>query len=757
MVDNIHGSVTQIGPSVAPKLEATQGPNAGETYRVKLTTRIGRERDNDVILTDPKVSRHHARIDLQEGVWVLTDLGSANKTYLNGAVVTSPTPLESGDRIRLGETELTFHLPLKPDSDAPIPRRAARSKAETIVAAAPAPKPDTAAAPQVAQTTPSRMFWLVGGFVALLAVAAVVLFTVFLSREPATAPTPTAAAEFPETPVAGTPAAAADIPSTPGLVLAYEEDFSDSFGGWDDAFDTYTTKQYGNHRYQIEVTASNLVAWGMANRSVSDFEVQVETRLEDGSPTNSFGLLFRFKDRDNFYRFDISGDGFFLLSKFVDAHWVTLVDWTESPALNTGVGADNILKVSAFGPQITVWANGQKLASVTDDSLTEGNFGFFASTFSEPYIWVSFDNLKMWVPAGKEQAITMIPTATRPSAAPADTPAPAPTSTAVPSTATASPEAETAISESPLPTATATPTPQPLPEYASRDQTLGRGERPVSGRILFPLFDPQRGIYDIYIADAADGDNRELVQANASQPAASADGKNIAYRSWQADKRGLFTRPLAGGDAWGFDLFFESARPQISPADQSLMYYSRTGGKEPAIYRVINGVGEVMRRESVPVQGKAPKWSPDGQQFVYSGCLGNECGIILSNIDGSNPRLLTDHPTDTSPEISPDGKQVVFMSQRGGDWEIYSVSIDGGKITALTSDDASTGLPTWSPDGRKIAFVSNRDGEWAIWDMNPDGSAQRRLFTLDGTINGTVQHDPANSFGWVEENIDWIP
>ena len=97
------------------------------------------------------------------------------------------------------------------------------------------------------------------------------------------------------------------------------------------------------------------------------------------------------------------------------------------------------------------------------------------------------------------------------------------------------------------------------------------------------------------------------------------------------------------------------------------------------------------------------------------------------------------------------------MSKRGGNWEIYRVGINGGTITALTADDASDGLPTWSPDGNKIAFVANRDGEWSMWDMNPDGSNQRRLFALGGSVDGIVQHDIANSRGWIEESIDWAP
>lgn len=752
MAENFHGSVTQIGPSLAPTLEVTRGENIGETYKVKLTTRLGRERDNDIVLLDPKISRHHARITMENGEWLLTDLGSANQTFLNGAAITGPTPLRPGDRISMGELEMVFKMPGRP-TDETLPVR----------------KPAAAAAPAPAAVSPrpsSRLPWIAGGFILLLCLAVAAVFIYFFAGRGANGES-----------AAATPAASATVPPTAppddeaeppvDLMLVYEDDFSDSFGGWDDAFDAYTTKQYGNNRYQIEVTTSNLVAWGLANRDVADFEIEVEARLEDGAESNSYGILFRFQDRKNFYRFDISGDGFFLFSKFINGEWITLVDWTESQYINTGINANNILKVSAFGPNISLWVNGQQLATVTDDSLEHGNFGFFAGTFGEPYAWVSFDNLKLWVPRGQERAITLLPTATRPGlVTPTATPVP-PTDTPTPEPQPTLQESEAAATFTPTPeptlTATTTPTPQPtatpipLPEYASRDQTLARGEQKISGRIIFPLYNPEQGTYNIYIADAADGDNRQLVQKNASQPAANPNGTELAYRSWQPDNRGLFARPLSGGDAWRFDVFFESARPQFSPRDDSLMFHSRVGGKEPAVYRVVNGIGQVMRRDGFPIQGEAAKWSPDGEQFVYSSCLGGKCGIIRSNLDGANPVLLTDHPTDTNPEISPDGTTVVFMSQRGGDWEIYRVGIDGGTITALTSDDASDGLPTWSPDGSKIAFVANRDGTWAVWDMDPDGSNQRRLFVLGGSVDGIVQHDVSNSRGWVEENIDWLP
>ena len=117
--------------------------------------------------------------------------------------------------------------------------------------------------------------------------------------------------------------------------------------------------------------------------------------------------------------------------------------------------------------------------------------------------------------------------------------------------------------------------------------------------------------------------------------------------------------------------------------DNSLMYYSRTGGDAPATYRVIDAIGQVMRREGFPIQGKAPKWTPDGQQFVYSSCLGSDCGIILSNIDGSANHFNS--PT-TLPIPTPKPLPMELPSSLcrnvAGNWEIYRAGMDGSNITS---------------------------------------------------------------------------
>lgn len=71
---------------------------------------IGRSSDCSIPVKDRYLSRRHAEIVPESGKWVLKDLGSANGTYLNGNRVERDEPLRSGDRIRVGDTEIVFHF-----------------------------------------------------------------------------------------------------------------------------------------------------------------------------------------------------------------------------------------------------------------------------------------------------------------------------------------------------------------------------------------------------------------------------------------------------------------------------------------------------------------------------------------------------------------------------------------------------------------------------------------------------------------------
>ncbi|MBE0447340.1 MAG: DUF3662 domain-containing protein [Actinobacteria bacterium] len=84
------------------------GPG-GET-KYALTThsfKIGRAPDNDIIIPDPNVSRHHAHIESISARHVLKDLNSTNGTLVNGTRVNEHT-LKEGDIIVIGTTKFRF-------------------------------------------------------------------------------------------------------------------------------------------------------------------------------------------------------------------------------------------------------------------------------------------------------------------------------------------------------------------------------------------------------------------------------------------------------------------------------------------------------------------------------------------------------------------------------------------------------------------------------------------------------------------------
>jgi hypothetical protein len=71
---------------------------------------IGRDPAAAVCLDSPKVSRHHARLTVTGESAILEDLGSKNGVFVHGERLMGPTPLTSGDQIRIGSHSLVFRV-----------------------------------------------------------------------------------------------------------------------------------------------------------------------------------------------------------------------------------------------------------------------------------------------------------------------------------------------------------------------------------------------------------------------------------------------------------------------------------------------------------------------------------------------------------------------------------------------------------------------------------------------------------------------
>ncbi|NKQ35607.1 MAG: FHA domain-containing protein [Chloroflexi bacterium] len=132
-----------------------KGPDAGREFSLEQSiSSIGRSAANDIVLNDPEVSRHHARILRQGSIYSIEDLGSTNGTFVNNQRLTSPVPLSDGDLLGFGETIKAQFVrrqpapPPVPDWDEPAAMPVVR-EAQT-----PAAPPETAV-PETSSTTPA--------------------------------------------------------------------------------------------------------------------------------------------------------------------------------------------------------------------------------------------------------------------------------------------------------------------------------------------------------------------------------------------------------------------------------------------------------------------------------------------------------------------------------------------------------------------------------------------------------------------------
>ena len=84
------------------KLFITDASSNSREMQLTSSASIGRAVDNTIQLDDASVGRYHATIELRSGgVW-LNDLGSTNGTAVNGGRIGTAYPLQSGDRITIG-------------------------------------------------------------------------------------------------------------------------------------------------------------------------------------------------------------------------------------------------------------------------------------------------------------------------------------------------------------------------------------------------------------------------------------------------------------------------------------------------------------------------------------------------------------------------------------------------------------------------------------------------------------------------------
>lgn len=146
--------------------------------------------------------------------------------------------------------------------------------------------------------------------------------------------------------------------------------------------------------YSIRFSQPEQRGWAVGDRLVSDFDIELEAR-SSASQNVDYGLLYRYQDADNHYRFGVGTDGYYFIGVVRDGETTPIRTWQQWPHVRRGDQA-NRLQVRCEGSICRFYINGEFAAEVTDDTFLEGRIGVWAENFSEHPLEVTWPRLRVW-------------------------------------------------------------------------------------------------------------------------------------------------------------------------------------------------------------------------------------------------------------------------------------------------------------------------------------------------------------------------
>lgn len=237
--------------------------------------------------------------------------------------------------------------------------------------------------------------------------------------------------------------------------------------------------------------------------------------------------------------------------------------------------------------------------------------------------------------------------------------------------------------------------------------------------------------YEVRVSDY-DGFNQFIVNRSSQplmSPAWSADGKKLAYVSFENRKSQLVVQDLSSGARKVVASFKgHNGAPAFSPDGSRLAFASSQDGVLN-IYVMNLGSGQIAQLTRGAGNNTEPSWSPDGQTIVFTSDRSGSPQVYQMSATGGGASLVSAGGRSYSGQITADGSTLIMIS---GDNIIKKDLVSGStEVLSSTFLDES---PSISPNGIMIIYSSTQGLGKVLQLVSADGRFKARLPGNDGQV-----------------------
>lgn len=198
-----------------------------------------------------------------------------------------------------------------------------------------------------------------------------------------------------------TPTGPRTTPPTDTPAPTFEFSFRDDFEsptGWAevDEINFEVGYSFGHYRMFVGLVTGDSPIFSIRQREYADLTITVDVIRQEGPQNGYYGVLCRFIDSDNYYRFVVSPDGNYSIGKKSGGAYTELAAGLDGEIyLKDKV---NSIRAACLGDRLVLYINGKQVLAATDDAHQSGFVGLAAGTLDTAGLIVYFDNYEVRKP-----------------------------------------------------------------------------------------------------------------------------------------------------------------------------------------------------------------------------------------------------------------------------------------------------------------------------------------------------------------------